>query len=846
MRIASVLLIATIAVFSGATHPALADEDKSLPKGGEAFPWNAALLAGQPKVIYGEDDRLDVFEETNPDRMAWAASTCALVDPTQLTENGDGTYELGVREFRVSGLPACDGEPYADQPVAAFCTGFVVGFDLIATAGHCVDDFTLASTRFAFGFQMLDAQTPRTALDSSQVYQAVEIVAWELNDSGADFAVVRVDRPITAAGARPLPLRKAGTIPVGARVGVIGHPAGLPAKIAFGENSVVRDSVNEGYFVTNLDTYGGNSGSPVFSAETGLVEGILVRGEADYVFGSNCFRSNVLADAAGRGEDVTKSTAFAEYVNSSAAQLTADRLAYGCDGAAEISLFDGDLAGEGTASVTALTEQGDVEEFLLAETQTPGIFVGMLPILAGEIAEQNGRLDVAEDLAIVFLYNDENNGSGQRIVRSVTAIIDCTAPVISNVAVAAVYGRRAEITFETSEGVTSEVQTGAVCGSPAIQTLGGLDTVHSVLVSGLTMLTPYHFTVTVSDLAGNSVTADNGGACFQFTTTEQRDYFSEFFVDTTDLVGRSMTFTPDASISGYSACIRSAIRFPTPAGSGTRLFFGDDESQVRSLGTRRFPYYGNSYDRIYIGSNGYITLGEGDSQFSPSFGAHFSLPRIAPYFSDLYPGGGGLVEVFQDNQHLAVTYQDVPDYYGDIQSVQVELFFNGTIRMTWLRLTRPYGMIGLSAGGGMPADFEESDLSTAMACETSGEGEGEGEEVLEAIAAALLNHFAVADASGNNDGRLSYAEALVALDILSEASFNQLDTNNDGFLSPAELDGAIVDVDPFGCYNDSPGGCFGFAKDSLASGVKGLYGNLLLLLSVTATLALWTRVFGQA
>ena len=36
------------------------------------------------------------------------------------------------------------------------------------------------------------------------------------------------------------------------------------------------------YFTANLDTYRGNSGSPVFNAITHKVEGVLVRGEQDF------------------------------------------------------------------------------------------------------------------------------------------------------------------------------------------------------------------------------------------------------------------------------------------------------------------------------------------------------------------------------------------------------------------------------------------------------------------------------------------------------------------------------------------------------------------------------------
>ncbi len=67
-----------------------------------------------------------------------------------------------------------------------------------------------------------------------------------------------------------------------------------------------RDASPNGYYVANLDTYGGNSGSAVFNAKTGVIEGILMRGENDYVYKNGCRVSNVCASDACRGEDVTK------------------------------------------------------------------------------------------------------------------------------------------------------------------------------------------------------------------------------------------------------------------------------------------------------------------------------------------------------------------------------------------------------------------------------------------------------------------------------------------------------------------------------------------------------------
>lgn len=264
------------------------------------------------KVIYGDDDRIDVYQETDPDRLDWAASTVGLVSASELSDNGNGTYSLLTDNFTVRGYTACDGEPFADQPLAPFCSGFLAGEDIIVTAGHCMDNFRLGTTRYIFGFQMLDADSPVTVLNADQVYSGIEIIGRRY-EGDFDYTVVRLDRVVTAPGAVPLPIRRTGTVPVGTAVGVIGHPTGLPMKLSFGANTLVKSNGNEGYFMANLDTYGGNSGSPVFNASNGIVEGVLVRGEPDYNIVGGCFESNRIPDSS-PGEDISKSTTFESLV----------------------------------------------------------------------------------------------------------------------------------------------------------------------------------------------------------------------------------------------------------------------------------------------------------------------------------------------------------------------------------------------------------------------------------------------------------------------------------------------------------------------------------------------------
>lgn len=273
------------------------------------------------ELVYGADDRIEAYNITSPIDARVAASTVALVDNSAVAWTGVD-YQLALGSSFASSYNLCASEPFRDQPNPAYCSGFQVGPDLIATAGHCIDATSCGSTTFVFGFQMLDASTVRGRFASNDVYRCAEVVA-RAETSTLDYAVVRVDRAIVGHDA--LELRRSGTVASGTPVAVSGHPAGLPLKVAGG--ATVRGNSAADYFESNLDTYGGNSGSPVYDATTGVVEGILVRGNTDFVLtgrGRNrCYVSNTCSDAGCPGyEDVTRSTRFANFVPSGPACVT--------------------------------------------------------------------------------------------------------------------------------------------------------------------------------------------------------------------------------------------------------------------------------------------------------------------------------------------------------------------------------------------------------------------------------------------------------------------------------------------------------------------------------------------
>ena len=293
-----------------------AGPDKDLPEAdtGEL----TEVLKGKQKVIYGVDDRLDVFEVTDTDLLDDADGVVGLFPAAQVVDNGDGTSTLVTTPFGPS-RNLCTSERFFDQPTGPNCSGFLVESDVVATAGHCVTATGLVGIKFVFNFRMIDATTAPTTVSNDDVFTGVALLGRQLLDApGPDWALVRLDRP--ALNHRVMPLRRSGKIANGQAVHVIGHPVGLPTKVAGG--AAVRENSAKAMFVANLDTYGGNSGSPVFNADTHEAEGILVRGETDFVSNGSCDISLVCPTSGCRGEDSTRTTVFTPILDGTTDQVT--------------------------------------------------------------------------------------------------------------------------------------------------------------------------------------------------------------------------------------------------------------------------------------------------------------------------------------------------------------------------------------------------------------------------------------------------------------------------------------------------------------------------------------------
>lgn len=153
---------------------------------------------------------------------------------------------------------------------------------------------------------------------------------------------------------------------------------------------------------------------------------------------------------------------------------------------------------------------------------------------------------------------------------------------------------------------------------------------------------------------------------------------------------------------------------------GVILSLGDDDSQEVDLGFS-FPFNGGSYSSVFVNSNGSLSFGSGDSDFSESVAEFLSgPPRIAPLWDDLSPNNGGSVSVEFGAGSATVIFDSVPEFFNTgANTFMVTLRDDGSYTIEYGAVSAGDGLAGTTEGGGA-ADPGETDLSAAGALSASG------------------------------------------------------------------------------------------------------------------------------
>lgn len=247
-------------------------------------------ISALEKAIYGSDDRVS-YSEVSPQYRKLGDATAGMIQLSKLNDKGR-YYEFSSKilgelmmgnQFR-NGYVCSDEKFYSDELLPT-CSGFLVSADTLLTAGHCVTGpKSCKNNVWSFGLGLSKVRSGK--LSKSEVYKCSRVIKRGM--SPRDFALIKLDRVVR--GITPLKL-STKKVKIGDQVFAIGHPSNLPLKFAM--NGRVK-SYKKNLFKTDLDTFAGNSGSPVISKSSHEVVGILVKGALDYEkdLSKGCFVAN--------------------------------------------------------------------------------------------------------------------------------------------------------------------------------------------------------------------------------------------------------------------------------------------------------------------------------------------------------------------------------------------------------------------------------------------------------------------------------------------------------------------------------------------------------------------------
>ena len=157
------------------------------------------IATGAPastKVIYGEDNRVDVYESHDSLFVELSESTAAMISSYKI-EIKEEEAKINASSLESRGI--CSSERFAKQPTAASCSAFLVAPDILVTAGHCVrSESSCKSNSWVFDYKVEHEDQAKVSVPASSVYSCKKLIKTVLDGSTKDdYAVVQLDREVT-------------------------------------------------------------------------------------------------------------------------------------------------------------------------------------------------------------------------------------------------------------------------------------------------------------------------------------------------------------------------------------------------------------------------------------------------------------------------------------------------------------------------------------------------------------------------------------------------------------------------------------------------------------------------
>lgn len=202
------------------------------------------------------------------------------------------------------------------------------------------------------------------------------------------------------------------------------------------------------------------------------------------------------------------------------------------------------------------------------------------------------------------------------------------------------------------------------------------------------------------------VTADSNPVVEEFTNER-----------TFDLDFRSVTFTPDGT-NAYEVCRDVVSGFYSSTFLATTLNIPEDGYvKINLAGGQRVRLFGKDYSSVYVSEEGAVTMTQPPANADFKLADHFAQPRVSGVFRDMTSNATGRVSWRQLPDRFVATWEKAKaNGFFLTNNFQIEMFTNGVTRITFLNVEGNVGIVGLSAGGGVPPGLQQADFSGLSGC----------------------------------------------------------------------------------------------------------------------------------
>ncbi len=325
-----------------------------------------------------------------------------------------------------------------------------------------------------------------------------------------------------------------------------------------------------------------------------------------------------------------------------------DAVTYAVGDTVTVTAQDGDLLGQGSATVQIVSDNGDVETMTLPETG-PAIFsMTITTALPDALAVENGVLEVDEGDTIVVTYNDVDDGTGNPAAVTDSAFFPGTASISG-------------IKFDdlNADGIKDPDEPALADWTVFLDANadGVLDPSEATDITDTNGA--YSFTALLAD-------------DYRVTEVLQADWIQSLPGDPDPFYAITLSrgeVATDIDFGNYQLTEIHGVKFNDENGNGIfdqggfSEFFGeielaelgpimlvgnDDQSTGKLNFGFTFDFFGQQYEQFYINNNGNITFDAPLSAYRPLDFPRF-VPMLAPFWADVdtRPSESGKVRLSQ-------------------------------------------------------------------------------------------------------------------------------------------------------------------------------------------------------